>query len=80
MSSSHSSLLIKFDPTLPSVPLIEPTRPRTTVYKVPERPQTVSPPYLDPNIYQDHYATASVPIVIDNGQFVSSTASTTPVH
>lgn len=62
-----SRLLLKFDPNTPAVPLIDPSRPRTTVYKVPERAQTIAPPYLEPEVYQSQYATESVPIVIDNG-------------
>ncbi|KAG0151386.1 hypothetical protein CROQUDRAFT_71845 [Cronartium quercuum f. sp. fusiforme G11] len=63
----NSRVLLKFDPSTPPTPLIDPSRPRKTVYKVPERPQATSPPYLEANVYQAQYATDSVPIVIDNG-------------
>jgi actin-related protein 5 len=66
--SIASQCLVQVDPNTPIAPIIDPSRPRTQVYKVPDRPAVPAPPYIDPEEYESQYNTDSVPIVIDNGQ------------
>lgn len=53
------------------VPLISPNRPRTTIYEVPERGLTLPTGSVAPDEYEA-YAEGRVPIVIDNGQLITS--------
>ncbi|MBW0482107.1 hypothetical protein O181_021822 [Austropuccinia psidii MF-1] len=65
--SDSSPFLLKVDPSTPAVSLINPSLPRTTVFKVPERVYAPLPPYISSEEYESHYCPESVPIVIDNG-------------
>jgi len=64
-NTSHS--LVQVDPHAPIVPIIDPLRPRTQVYKVPDRPAVPAPPYIRPEEYESQYGAQAVPIIIDNG-------------
>lgn len=48
------------------VKLLDPSRPRSTVYEAPERRRVEAPRSLNPDEYEA-YARSSTPIVIDNG-------------
>ncbi|POW11500.1 hypothetical protein PSTT_05228 [Puccinia striiformis] len=65
--SITSQSLNRVDPHTSVVPIIDPSRPRTKVYKVPDRPALPTPPFISPEEYESQYSTESVPIVIDNG-------------
>ncbi|CAH7670224.1 hypothetical protein BY996DRAFT_6735863 [Phakopsora pachyrhizi] len=74
-------LLIRIDPQSQPIPLIDPQRPRTTVYKVPERSISLPPPPIDPETYQSDFSIDKVPIIIDNGSCTvraGYSGSTTP--